>query len=142
MTTHDIPTPEPTTLTDDPFTLFATWLGEARASEPNDPEAMALSTVDREGRPSARMVLLKGYGPEGFTFYTNFQGRRRSRRALPAPMCRARRTGPASALRPAPSSSGWIGPSACPSAAATRRLARAAGPMRCSTHEAAPMSPR
>ena len=55
----------------DPFTLFNDWFAEARASEPNDPEAMALATADAKGRPSVRMVLLKGHGPEGFIFYTN-----------------------------------------------------------------------
>ena len=55
----------------DPFQLFDQWLSEARTSEPNDPEAMALGTADAEGRPSARMVLLKGQGPDGFIFYTN-----------------------------------------------------------------------
>src|SRR5579864_4945016 len=54
-----------------PFTLFDNWFAEARASEPNDPDAMALATADAEGRPSVRMVLLKGHGPEGFIFYTN-----------------------------------------------------------------------
>jgi pyridoxamine 5'-phosphate oxidase len=68
--------PEPVTLTDDPFALFATWLEDARASELNDPEAMAVSTVDAQGRPSTRMVLLKGYGPDGFVFYTNFESRK------------------------------------------------------------------
>ena len=55
----------------DPFQLFDQWLSEARASEPDDPEAMALATADAKGRPSARMVLLKGQGPDGFVFYTN-----------------------------------------------------------------------
>ena len=55
----------------DPFTLFDDWFAKARASEPNDPEAMALATADGEGRPSVRMVLLKGHGPDGFIFYTN-----------------------------------------------------------------------
>jgi len=55
----------------DPFTLFNDWFAEARASEPNDPEAVALATADAEGSPSARMVLLKGHGPDGFIFYTN-----------------------------------------------------------------------
>jgi len=54
-----------------PFTLFNDWFAEARASEPNDPEAFALATADAEGSPSARMVLLKGHGPDGFIFYTN-----------------------------------------------------------------------
>jgi pyridoxamine 5'-phosphate oxidase len=55
----------------DPFALFDAWFAEARASEPNDPEAMALATAGADGRPSVRMVLLKGHGPDGFTFYTN-----------------------------------------------------------------------
>ena len=55
----------------DPFRLFDEWFAEARASEINDPEAMALATVDGSGRPSVRMVLLKGHGSDGFTFYTN-----------------------------------------------------------------------
>lgn len=57
--------------TTDPLALFAEWLDEARTSEPNDPEAMALATADEVGNPAVRMVLLKGYGPEGFTFFTN-----------------------------------------------------------------------
>ena len=60
----------------DPDRLFEEWLAEARQSEPNDPEAMALATVDREGRPSVRMVLLKGHDPRGFVFYTNSQSRK------------------------------------------------------------------
>src|SRR5690349_19723219 len=55
----------------DPFALFEDWLAEARALEPNDPEAMALATADAAGRPSVRMVLLKGHGADGFLFYTN-----------------------------------------------------------------------
>jgi pyridoxamine 5'-phosphate oxidase len=60
----------------DPFTLFDTWFSEARAAEPNDSEAMALATADAAGRPSVRMVLLKGHGPGGFIFYTNFESRK------------------------------------------------------------------
>ncbi|WP_174292528.1 pyridoxamine 5'-phosphate oxidase [Sphingomonas bacterium] len=60
----------------DPMTLFDTWYAEAKASEPNDPEAMALATVDAGGQPSVRMVLLKGHGPDGFVFYTNREGRK------------------------------------------------------------------
>lgn len=60
----------------DPFALFDEWLAEARLSEPNDPEAMAVATVDSDGRPSSRMVLLKGQGPDGFVFYTNQQSRK------------------------------------------------------------------
>lgn len=56
---------------DDPLTLFDTWFAEAKASEPNDPNAMALATADAAGRPSLRMVLLKGHGADGFVFYTN-----------------------------------------------------------------------
>src|SRR5687767_9311363 len=55
----------------DPFTLFDEWFAEARESEINDPEATALGTADAAGRPSVRMVLLKGHGPDGFVFYTN-----------------------------------------------------------------------
>jgi pyridoxamine 5'-phosphate oxidase len=55
----------------DPLQLFDEWFAEARASEINDPEAMALATANGEGCPSARMVLLKGHGPSGFVFYTN-----------------------------------------------------------------------
>ncbi|GAA4724703.1 pyridoxamine 5'-phosphate oxidase [Sphingomonas lutea] len=57
----------------DPFALFDTWFAQARAAEVNDPEAMALATADAYGLPSVRMVLLKGHGPGGFTFYTNEQ---------------------------------------------------------------------
>ena len=60
----------------DPFALFDAWLSEAEASEPNDPNAMALATADAGGRPSVRMVLLKGHGPNGFVFYTNREGRK------------------------------------------------------------------
>ncbi len=62
--------------TDDPFRLFAEWLDAARASEPNDPNALALATTTADGHPSVRMVLLKDVGPEGFTFYTNFESRK------------------------------------------------------------------
>ena len=60
----------------DPVTLFATWFAEARASEPTDAEAMALATATPDGRPSVRMVLLKGHGPDGFVFYTNAESRK------------------------------------------------------------------
>ncbi len=55
----------------DPIALFAAWMSAAEASEPNDPNAVALATVDPEGMPDVRMVLLKGVGPDGFVFYTN-----------------------------------------------------------------------
>jgi pyridoxamine 5'-phosphate oxidase len=60
----------------DPLVLFERWFAEARAGEPELPEAVAVATADAEGRPSVRMVLLKGYGPEGFTFYTNLGSRK------------------------------------------------------------------
>ena len=58
----------------DPITLFDEWLAQARSSEPNDPEAMALATAD--GQPSVRMVLLKAHGAGGFVFYTNERSRK------------------------------------------------------------------
>ena len=60
----------------DPIALFAAWFEEARASEPNDAEAMALATVGADGRPSARIVLLKDIGPSGLTFHTNSLSRK------------------------------------------------------------------
>lgn len=59
-----------------PFALFDRWYAEARETEINDSNAMALATVDAEGRPSVRMVLLKGHGPDGFVFYTNVGSRK------------------------------------------------------------------
>ena len=61
---------------DEPFALFAEWMAEAEASEPNDPNAMALATVDPDGMPSCRMVLLKGWDRTGFVFYTNLESRK------------------------------------------------------------------
>lgn len=63
-------------MTTDPFALFDAWFAEARASEPNDPNAMALATSAPDGQPSLRMVLLKGHGPDGFVFYTNLDSRK------------------------------------------------------------------
>ncbi|OYY91662.1 MAG: pyridoxamine 5'-phosphate oxidase [Sphingomonas sp. 28-66-16] len=63
-------------MTDDPLALFDNWYAEARASEINDSNAMALATSDADGRIGLRMVLLKGHGPDGFVFYTNQQGRK------------------------------------------------------------------
>ncbi|WP_019830951.1 pyridoxamine 5'-phosphate oxidase [Sphingomonas sp. PR090111-T3T-6A] len=63
-------------MTDDPHALFAAWLEDARASEPNDPNAMAVATVGADGMPSVRMVLLKGHDARGFVFYTNQQSRK------------------------------------------------------------------
>ena len=56
--------------------LFDAWLAEARTHEPNDAEAMALATATPDGAPSARMVLLKGHGRDGFVFYTNAGSRK------------------------------------------------------------------
>ena len=56
---------------DDPFALFQSWMTEAEASEPNDPNAMALATADEDGIPNVRMVLLKGVDANGFVFYSN-----------------------------------------------------------------------
>jgi pyridoxamine 5'-phosphate oxidase len=56
----------------DPFALFAAWLLEAEASEPNDPNGMALATVDPEGLPDVRMVLMKDFDERGIVFYTNY----------------------------------------------------------------------
>lgn len=55
----------------EPFGLFDAWMREAKTSEPRDPDAIALATVDSEGLPNVRMVLLKEWGPAGFVFYTN-----------------------------------------------------------------------
>ncbi len=65
----------------DPFTLFDLWFAEARTSEINDSNAMALATAGTDGQPSVRMVLLKGHGRHlgthgAFVFYTNFESRK------------------------------------------------------------------
>jgi pyridoxamine 5'-phosphate oxidase len=66
----------------DPFALFDQWFAEARAKEPNDPEAVALATATADAAPSVRMVLMKGHGAEllgpdgGFVFYTNSESRK------------------------------------------------------------------
>ncbi|UYY76200.1 pyridoxamine 5'-phosphate oxidase [Sphingomonas sp. R1] len=60
----------------DPFALFHSWYTEARTTEINDSNAMALATADAQGRPSVRMVLLKGYDERGFVFYTNRESRK------------------------------------------------------------------
>lgn len=57
----------------EPYRLFSRWLEDATASEPNDPNALALATVDTDGLPDVRMVLLKGFDERGFVFYTNFE---------------------------------------------------------------------
>ena len=55
----------------DPFILFKNWFDEAKKREINDPNALALATANKEGVPSVRMVLLKGFNKNGFIFYTN-----------------------------------------------------------------------
>ena len=63
---------------EDPIGLFNAWLMEAEEREPNDPSAMSLATATPDGRPSVRMVLLKGADARGFVFYTNFESRKAS----------------------------------------------------------------
>lgn len=60
----------------EPFSLFGTWLKEAEATETNDPNAVALATVDADGLPNVRMVLLKDFDTDGFVFYTNFESQK------------------------------------------------------------------
>ena len=62
--------------TTDPLALFDEWFALAREKEPNDPDAMALATATPDGAPSVRMVLLKGFGSDGFVFYTNMDSRK------------------------------------------------------------------
>jgi pyridoxamine 5'-phosphate oxidase len=64
------------TARDDPFALFGEWLKEAEKGEPNDPNGMALATVDGDGMPDVRMVLLKGFDERGFVFYTNYESQK------------------------------------------------------------------
>ena len=61
---------------DEPLRLFAAWFSDATRSEPSDPGAMTLATVDADGLPNARMVLLKGFGEQGFVFYTNLDSQK------------------------------------------------------------------
>ena len=60
----------------DPFELFDAWLAEAKAKEPNDPNAMALATAGPDGLPNVRMVLMKDVDEKGVVFYTNTQSRK------------------------------------------------------------------
>jgi len=64
------------TAADEPLQLFAAWLAEATAAEPRDPTAMTLATIDADGLPNARMVLLKGVDERGFVFYTNIDSQK------------------------------------------------------------------
>ncbi len=68
--------PARTPATEDPVALFEAWMAEATRSEPNDPNAVCLATATPDGRPSARMVLLKGVDARGFVFYTNLESRK------------------------------------------------------------------
>ena len=63
-------------MSNDPFSQFDSWFKEARETELNDGNAMTIATVNADGQPAARMVLLKGHGPDGFIFYTNQQSRK------------------------------------------------------------------
>ena len=60
----------------DPLELFKVWMNEAKISEPNDPNALALATADKMGIPSVRMVLLKDFSNKGFVFYTNLESQK------------------------------------------------------------------
>jgi pyridoxamine 5'-phosphate oxidase len=62
--------------TSDPIALFRKWMHEAAATEPNDPDAVALATVSPEGNPSVRMVLMKGLDERGFSFFTNAESQK------------------------------------------------------------------
>ncbi len=64
------------TAAEEPFALFAAWLKDATAAEPRDPTAMTLATVDADGLPNARMVLLKGVDERGFVFYSNIDSQK------------------------------------------------------------------
>jgi len=59
-----------------PYEVFAKWYAEAGSCGIKEPTAVALATADNEGQPSLRMVLLKGFGPDGFVFYTNYESRK------------------------------------------------------------------
>lgn len=73
----------------EPYRLFAQWLDDATRSEPNDANALALATVDENGLPDVRMVLLKGFDERGFVFYTNFESQKGQQvlGAMKAAMC-------------------------------------------------------
>lgn len=80
---ESMPIQRPTGLTsgdfteaEEPFQLFAAWFEQATRSEPRDPTAMSLATVDAEGLPNVRMVLMKSFGEAGFVFYTNIESQK------------------------------------------------------------------
>src|ERR671932_732930 len=60
----------------DPLAQFRRWLAQAQAAQPVEPQAMALATATRDGRPSARMVILRGFDERGFVFFTNYESRK------------------------------------------------------------------
>jgi pyridoxamine 5'-phosphate oxidase len=60
----------------DPFVQFGEWMNDALAADIRDPNAMTLATVGEDGRPDARVVLLKYYGPDGFLFFTNYESKK------------------------------------------------------------------
>lgn len=74
--TEDTHTHGPPIEGEDPFALFAAWFGDAKAREPNDPNAVALATADGSGMPNVRMVLMKDFDSTGFVFYTNFESQK------------------------------------------------------------------
>jgi len=76
MSENELTSGDDFTRESEPFALFASWLKEAEASELNDPNAVALATVDEDGLPNVRMVLLKGFDQDGFVFYTNFESQK------------------------------------------------------------------
>ncbi len=73
MTYENVPQAPDFANREEPFALFAEWYADAQKSEINDPNAMALATVDSDGLPNVRMVLLKGWDGRGFVFYTNYE---------------------------------------------------------------------
>ena len=112
-----LPPLERAALPPDPIAQFRAWYEAARAAAHGDPDAMALATADASGNPSVRMVLLKGFGPEGFAFYTNYGSRKgreldaRPRAALlfhwPAPHRQVRIEGAVSRVPAAESDAYW-----------------------------------
>lgn len=74
LTSDDFTQIEPTARA--PFELFQTWIDEASSAEPNDPNAMSVATVDSDGLPNVRILLLKGFDERGFVFYTNFESQK------------------------------------------------------------------
>ena len=72
--------------TDNPFDLFARWFADAEANGPNDPNAMSVATADAVGRPSVRILLLKGFDESGFVFYSNLESHK-GQELLVNPFC-------------------------------------------------------